>query len=84
MFVVGHFHFTMAAASVMASFAAIYFWYPKMFGRLTSEGWGKTHFWFTVVGLTLVFGGQLLAGYSGQHRRLYDPLPTSTCSPSGR
>jgi cytochrome c oxidase subunit I len=74
MFVVGHFHFTMAAASVMASFAGIYFWFPKMFGRSTSELWGKTHFWFTVVGFLLVFGGQLLAGYSGQHRRLYDPF----------
>ncbi len=41
MFVVGHFHFTMAAASFMASFAAIYFWYPKMFGRLTSERWAR-------------------------------------------
>jgi cytochrome c oxidase subunit 1 len=74
MFVVGHFHFTMAAASFLASFAAIYFWFPKMFGRSMSEPLGKAHFWITVVGLTLVFGGQLLAGYSGQHRRLYDPF----------
>jgi cytochrome c oxidase subunit 1 len=35
---------------------------------------GKTHFWFTFLGFLLVFGGQLLAGYSGQHRRLYDPF----------
>ena len=74
MFVVGHFHFTMAAASFLASFAALYFWFPKMFGRSMNEPLGKVHFWFTVVGITLVFGGQLLAGYSGQHRRLYDPF----------
>jgi cytochrome c oxidase subunit I len=74
MFVVGHFHFTMAAASFLASFAGLYFWFPKMFGRSMNEPLGKVHFWFTVVGITLVFGGQLLAGYSGQHRRLYDPF----------
>ena len=74
MFVVGHFHFTMAAASFRASFAALYFWLPKMFGRSMSESLGKVHFWITVVAITLVFGGQLLAGYSGQHRRLYDPV----------
>jgi cytochrome c oxidase subunit 1 len=73
LFVVGHFHFTMAAASFLASLAGIYFWFPKMFGRQLNETLGKLHFWITSVGITLVFGGQLLAGYSGQHRRLFDP-----------
>jgi cytochrome c oxidase subunit 1 len=73
LFVVGHFHFTMAAASFLASLAGIYFWYPKMFGRMLDETLGKLHFWLTSVGITLVFGGQLLAGYAGQHRRLFDP-----------
>ncbi len=50
MFVVGHFHFTMAAASFLASFAGIYFWFPKMFGRKMDETLGKIHFWFSVVG----------------------------------
>jgi len=74
MFVVGHFHFTMAAASFLASFAAIYFWYPKMFGRLTNTRLGQAHFWISVVGITLVFGGQLLVGYAGQNRRLWNPF----------
>ncbi len=73
MFVVGHFHFTMAAASFLGAMAGIYFWFPKMFGRSLSERLGKAHFWFSIVGLTLVFGGQLLAGYAGQQRRLFDP-----------
>jgi cytochrome c oxidase subunit 1 len=73
MFVVGHFHFTMAAASFLASFSAIYFWSPKMFGRKMNETLGKLHFWGSIVGITLVFGGQMVAGYSGQQRRLYDP-----------
>jgi cytochrome c oxidase subunit 1 len=74
MYVVGHFHLTMAAASFLGSFAALYFWFPKMFGRMMNENLGKVHFWGSVVFITLVFGGQLLAGYSGQHRRLYDPF----------
>jgi cytochrome c oxidase subunit 1 len=73
MFVVGHFHFTMAAASLLASYAGIYFWFPKMFGRLLGPRLGATHFWLTTVLITLVFGGQLLAGLAGQPRRLWDP-----------
>jgi len=72
-FVVGHFHLIMAAAVLLATFAAIYFWFPKMFGRLMNEPLGKLHFWLTIVPLNLVFGGQLLIGYAGMQRRLYDP-----------
>jgi cytochrome c oxidase subunit 1 len=72
MWVVGHFHFTMAAAAFLGSFAAIYFWFPKMYGRMMDERLGKVHFWFSVIFITLVFGGQLLVGYGGQQRRLWD------------
>jgi cytochrome c oxidase subunit 1 len=74
MFVVGHFHFTMAAASFLASFAAIYYWFPKLYGRMMDERLGKWHFWLSVIGITVVFGGQMVAGYAGQQRRLYDPF----------
>jgi cytochrome c oxidase subunit I len=73
MFVVGHFHFTMAAASFLGSFAALYFWFPKIYGRMMNETLGKAHFWGSVVFITLVFGGQMIVGYAGQQRRLYDP-----------
>ena len=73
MYVVGHFHLTMAAASFLGSFAALYFWFPKMYGKETDETLGKIHFWGSVIFITLVFGGQLIAGYSGQHRRLFEP-----------
>ncbi|MEM7248669.1 MAG: cbb3-type cytochrome c oxidase subunit I [Acidobacteriota bacterium] len=73
MFVVGHFHFTMAAASLLATFAGIYYWFPKMYGRMMSETLGKWHFWISTVTITLVFTGQMVVGYAGQHRRLYDP-----------
>ncbi len=77
MFVVGHFHFTMAAASFLATFAGLYFWFPKMFGKRLNDTLGKIHFWMSSVFITLVFGGQLLAGYAGQSRRLYDPYQYS-------
>jgi cytochrome c oxidase subunit I len=72
-FVVGHFHLIMAAAMLMSLFAATYFWFPKMFGRMMSEGLGKLHFWLTFIPLNLVFMGQLVIGYEGMQRRLYDP-----------
>jgi len=73
MYVVGHFHLTMAAASFLGSFSALYFWFPKMYGKQMDQKLGKVHFWGSVVFITLVFGGQLVAGYAGQHRRLFEP-----------
>jgi cytochrome c oxidase subunit 1 len=72
-FVVGHFHLIMAAAVLLAIFAGITYWFPKMFGRMMSEPLGKLHFWLTIVSLNVVFGGQLLLGWAGMQRRLYDP-----------
>ncbi len=74
MYVVGHFHLTMASASFLASFAALYFWFPKMFGKMMDDRLSKIHFWGSVIFITLTFCGQLVAGYSGQHRRLFDPF----------
>jgi len=74
MFVVGHFHFTMAAASFMGAMTGLYFWLPKIYGRKLDERLGKVHFWFSIVGFTVVFGGQLLVGWAGQQRRLFDPF----------
>ncbi len=73
-FVVGHFHYTMAASVLLGGFAAIYFWFPKMFGRHMSELWAKIHFWFTMIGLNGLFFGMLLIGYAGMHRRIYNPF----------
>lgn len=73
-FVIGHFHLTMAASVLLGAFAAIYFWFPKMFGKMMNESLGKWHFWLTIVPLTIVFCGMLIVGYAGMHRRLYNPL----------
>ncbi len=72
-FVVGHFHLTMAAAVFLGSFASIYFWFPKMFGRQMNPLLGKLHFVFSFIPLNLVFCGMLEVGFGGMQRRLYDP-----------
>lgn len=73
MFLVGHFHYTLAASVLMGSYAAIYYWFPKMFGRQMNPFWGKVHFWITFLSLNYVFFNMLGVGYAGQHRRLFDP-----------
>jgi cytochrome c oxidase subunit 1 len=72
-FVVGHFHLIMAAAVFLGSFAAIYFWFPKMFGRTMSSALGKWHFALTFPTLVVIFVGMLFIGNAGMQRRLYDP-----------
>jgi len=71
-FVVGHFHLTMAAV-FLGSFAGIYFWYPKLFGRMYSQRLAKLHFWVSFVTINVIFVGMLLLGNAGMQRRLYNP-----------
>jgi cytochrome c oxidase subunit 1 len=73
-FVVGHFHYTMAASVLLGGFAGIYFWMPKMFGVMLNETLGKWHFWGTMIGLNGLFMGMMIVGHAGMHRRLYDPF----------
>ena len=72
-FVVGHFHFIMAGAGLFGAFGAVYYWYPKMFGRMLSERLGKIHFWITFVAYYAVFFPMHYLGVSGMMRRIYDP-----------
>jgi cytochrome c oxidase subunit 1 len=73
-FVVGHFHYTMAASVLLGGFAATYFWMPKMFGTIMNEFWAKVHFWITMMGLNGVFFAMMLLGYAGMHRRIFNPF----------
>ncbi len=73
-FVVGHFHYTMAASVLLGGFAGTYFWFPKMFGRMMNETLAKIHFWGTMIPLNGIFFGMLLVGYGGMHRRIYNPF----------
>jgi cytochrome c oxidase subunit 1 len=72
-FVVAHFHYTLFPVTFLAGFAGIYFWFPKMFGRMMSENLGKLHFWLTFVFFNAVFTPQFLLGLGGHMRRIYDP-----------
>ena len=71
-FVLAHFHYTFIPIAIIATFAGIYYWYPKMFGRLMNETWGKIHFWGTVIPFNIIFIPLFLLGASGQHRRIYN------------
>ena len=73
-FVVGHFHYTMAASVLLGGFAGTYFWFPKMFGKMMDERLGKIHFWATMIPLNGIFTGMMIVGYAGMHRRLYNPF----------
>jgi len=54
-FVIAHFHLIMGVASIFGIFAATYYWFPKMFGRMMNETLGKLHFWLTFVGAYAIF-----------------------------
>jgi cytochrome c oxidase subunit 1 len=68
-FVVAHFHFVMAVASLFGVFAGTYFWFPKMFGRMMNEGLGKLHFWLTFIGVYCIFMPMHYLGLAGNVRR---------------
>ena len=74
-FIVGHFHATMFGGYVFPFFAAIYFWFPKMTGRMYNEALGKVHFWFILIGFYVQSLMQMDAGLLGMRRRIadYDP-----------
>ena len=71
-FVVAHFHYTLFPIVFFGGFAGLYYWYPKMFGRMMSEKLGKLHFWGTTVFFNCTFLPLFVLGLSGQHRRIYD------------
>lgn len=75
-FVVAHFHYVLYGTIVFATFAGIYFWFPKMVGRMLDEPLGKLHFWTTFIGFHLTFLVQHWVGNEGMPRRYADYLPT--------
>ncbi|MCU1645346.1 MAG: Cytochrome-c oxidase [Nocardia sp.] len=75
-FVVAHFHYVLFGTIVFATFAGIYFWFPKITGRMMDERLGKWHFWATFVGFHTTFLVQHWLGNEGMPRRYADYLPT--------
>jgi cytochrome c oxidase subunit I len=76
MFVTAHFHFTIVGGALMGFFAAIYFWFPKMTGRMMDEKLGWISFWLIQIGFNVAFLSMFVAGLQGMPRRVadYDPI----------
>jgi cytochrome c oxidase subunit 1 len=70
-FVVAHFHYVLVGAVVFVSFAAVYFWWPKMTGRMLNETLGKWNFWLLFIGFNTTFLIQHWLGVTGMPRRYY-------------
>jgi cytochrome c oxidase subunit 1 len=68
-YVVAHIHYVLFGGSMFGIFAGLYYWWPKMFGRLLDERLGKLHFWLVFVGFNLAFMPQHLLGLLGMPRR---------------
>ena len=71
-YVVAHMHYVLFGGSVFAAFAGIYYWMPKMSGRMLGEGLGKLHFWLMLIGFNITFFPQHQLGLDGMQRRIAD------------
>jgi cytochrome c oxidase subunit 1 len=70
-FVVAHFHYVLFGGAMFGIFSGIYYWWPKVTGRLLSEPIGKAHFWLTFIGSNLAFFPMHFIGLLGMPRRIY-------------
>ena len=80
-FIVAHIHYVLFGGSLFALFAAITYWYPKMFGRMMNPFWGKVHFWLTFGFYNLTFFPMHQLGLQGHMRRIYDPTEYTFLQP---
>jgi cytochrome c oxidase subunit 1 len=71
-FVVAHFHYTLFPVLFFGGFAGMYYWFPKMFGRMMNETLGQIHFAFTFVFFNATFIPLFITGLAGQPRRIYE------------
>lgn len=71
-FVVAHFHYTFFPSMIIGVYAAFYYWFPKLTGKMMNEKLGKIHFWGTIIPFNGVFLPLFLLGMAGQHRRIYN------------
>ncbi len=70
-FIIAHFHYVLFGGTVFGILAGIYYWFPKMSGRMLDERLGRIHFWATMVGFNLTFFVQHFLGFMGMPRRIY-------------
>jgi cytochrome c oxidase subunit 1 len=74
-FVVAHFHYVMVGGVLMALMAGLYYWLPKMFGKMYNEFWARITFVLIFIGFNVTFFPQFILGAMGMPRRYYDYLP---------
>ncbi|HEY4960157.1 MAG TPA: cytochrome c oxidase subunit I [Terriglobales bacterium] len=74
-FVVAHFHYVLIGGLVFTIFGALYYWYPKVTGRMWNETLGKWHFWLFLIGFHLTFDFMHIPGVLGMPRRIYTYEP---------
>lgn len=72
-FIVAHFHYVLFGATLFGVFGGIFFWFPKMFGRMMNDFWGKVHFALTFIGFNGTFFPMHMLGVAGMPRRYADP-----------
>jgi cytochrome c oxidase subunit I len=70
-YVVAHFHYVLFGGALFGLFAGVYYWFPKVTGRLMNEKLGKAHFWLLLLGFNLTFGPHHILGLNGMPRRIY-------------
>ena len=70
-YIVAHIHYVLFGGSIFGIFAGIYYWFPKMTGRMLGEGMGKANFWFTFAGMNITFFPMHFVGLNGMPRRIY-------------
>ncbi len=73
-FIVAHIHYVVFGGSIFGAFAGIYYWFPKMFGRMMNEPLGKLHFWGSFIFFNGTFLPMHILGVGGMMRRIYNPL----------
>jgi cytochrome c oxidase subunit 1 len=71
-FIVAHIHYVLFGGSLFTIFAGVYYWFPKMTGRMYDEKLGRLHFWLTFIPFNLTFGPMHIIGVQGMPRRVYD------------
>jgi cytochrome c oxidase subunit 1 len=74
-FVVGHFHYVLFGGTMMAIIAGLFYWFPKVTGRMYMERFGQWTFWLYFIGTNMTFFPMHILGYQGMQRRVYDYTP---------
>jgi cytochrome c oxidase subunit 1 len=77
-YVVAHLHYVLFGGAVFGLFGGLYFWFPKITGRMLNETWGQVHFWLNLIGFNLTFLPMHWLGLQGMPRRVAEYAPHFT------